>query len=198
MSLYFIRHGQTDLNKTNKYNGEEDEPLNEVGLSQAKNASKNLIGTKIDLIYCSPLTRTRQTLACLNLDPKIPVIYDERLKERCYGALVGQDIVHDYLYDVLLNRNVDPQVEGLESIDEVFARVHSLIDEIKIQLKNKNVLLVSHGFVGRAVYYYFNPVPESGNIGDDRKSFPQNCEIRKFEFDAKTKSENFSIVQPER
>lgn len=32
MKLYVIRHGQTNCNRENKYNGKLDEDINEVGI----------------------------------------------------------------------------------------------------------------------------------------------------------------------
>lgn len=181
MSLYFIRHGQTVLNTKRMFNGEVDEDLDEVGRGQASKAGEKFKDKKIDLIYCSPLRRTRQTMALLNLDKSIPVIYDERLVERKAGKLAGKEIDMDFLQNVFLNKNTKERIEGMETVDEVFDRVHSVIDEIKKNHSDKNVLIVAHGFIGRAIHFYFNKLPESGKLGDCPESFPQNCEVREYE-----------------
>ena len=163
MSLYFIRHGQTVLNTKVMFNGEVDEELNETGIVQATKAGEKFKDVKIDLIYCSPLKRTRHTMELLNFDKNIPVIYEERLVERKAGELAHKEIDMDFLQNVFLNINTDVKVEGMETVDEVFKRVHSV-----------------HGFVGRAIYFYFNKLPESGKLGDCPESFPQNCEVREY------------------
>ena len=180
MSLYFIRHGQTILNTKVMFNGEVDEELNETGIVQATKAGEKFKDVKIDLIYCSPLKRTRHTMELLNLDKNIPVIYEERLVERKAGELAHKEIDMDFLQNVFLNINTDVKVEGMETVDEVFKRVHSVLDEIKEKHSDKNVLIVAHGFVGRAIYFYFNKLPESGKLGDCPESFPQNCEVREY------------------
>ncbi len=38
----------------------------------------------------------------------------------------------------------------------------SLLDEIKEKYKNKNILLVTHGGVARAIHFYFNELPKDG------------------------------------
>ncbi len=182
MSLYFIRHGQTVSNNSHQFNGEADEELNEVGISQAKLAKEQFKNIKIDLIYCSPLIRTKQTLKCLNLPKTIPVIYEPRLVERRAGEMNGLEITDDLLFDVYLNINSLKHFNGLEPISDVFRRVHSVLDEIKQKHSDKNVLIVAHGFISRAVYFYFNPVPKSGKLGDVQSAFAQNCEVKKFEF----------------
>lgn len=183
MSLYFIRHGQTKLNVQHKFNGGIDEELSETGVMQATKAAEGFKDVNIDVIYCSPLKRTRHTLKCLNLPSNVPVIYDERLVERKEGALAGTEIDDEILHNVYLNRFTDVRIDGLETVDEVFNRVHQVIDEIKEKHQDKNVLIVAHGFVGRAVYFYFNAPPENGLLWTMQESFPLNCEIRKFEFD---------------
>lgn len=182
MSLYFIRHGQTILNNQHKFNGESDEELNENGLAEAQKAGEFFKDKKVDLIYCSPLTRTRQTLAQLNLSQDIPVVYDSRLVERKVGKLLGVEINDNNLQNIYLNRYSKAKIEGLETIDDVFERVHSVIDEIKEKYGDKNVLIVAHGFIGRAVYFYFNKL-EGGLLGKYPESFPQNCEIREYQFE---------------
>ena len=113
MSLYFIRHGQTVLNTKVMFNGEVDEELNETGIVQATKAGEKFKDVKIDLIYCSPLKRTRHTMELLNLDKNIPVIYEERLVERKAGELAHKEIDMDFLQNVFLNINTDVKVEGM-------------------------------------------------------------------------------------
>lgn len=182
MSLYFIRHGQTVANSSHKFNGECDEELNDIGLNQALNAGKQFKDIKIDLVYCSPLIRTRQTLNGLNLPKNTPVIFEPRLVERKAGKMNGLDITDELLFDVYLNINNKTKFDGLEPIDEVFSRVHSVLNEIKQKHSDKNVLIVAHGFISRAVYFYFNELPQSGKLGDVMEAFLQNCEVKKYEF----------------
>ena len=59
----------------------------------------------------------------------------------------------------------DSTYEGeIESLKEVFNRVHLFLDEIKEEIKSKNVLIVAHNDIGRAIYCYFNGLPENGNL----------------------------------
>ena len=48
MKLYVIRHGRTNCNAENKYNGKFDEDINDKGIEQAKRASKEV--EKLDMI----------------------------------------------------------------------------------------------------------------------------------------------------
>ena len=62
MKLYVIRHGETDCNKENKYNCRYDEDINETGIEQAKKAGEKVKTLDIDLIICSPMKSTKQTM----------------------------------------------------------------------------------------------------------------------------------------
>ena len=111
-----------------------------------------------------------------------PVIFEPRLVERKAGKMNGLDITDELLFDVYLNINNKTKFDGLEPIDEVFSRVHSVLNENKQKHSDKNVLIVAHGFISRAVYFYFNELPQSGKLGDVMEAFLQNCEVKKYEF----------------
>jgi probable phosphoglycerate mutase len=55
------RHGQTDWNVANRFQGHSDIPLNEVGKAQAKHAAQVLAGMKPTMIISSDLERARFT-----------------------------------------------------------------------------------------------------------------------------------------
>ena len=63
MTYYtLIRHGQTDWNKLTLIQGHIDNPLNETGRLQAKDAASKIINQeKYDLIISSPLIRAYET-----------------------------------------------------------------------------------------------------------------------------------------
>lgn len=41
MNLYVIRHGRTNNNDANFFNGRNDEDINEIGIQQAKTAKED-------------------------------------------------------------------------------------------------------------------------------------------------------------
>lgn len=70
-------------------------------------------------------------------------------------------------------------IEGLETLPELFDRVHSFLDEIKIKYNNKNILLVTHGAVVRVIQFYFQEMPKDGMLLN--VSGQKNCEIKEYE-----------------
>ena len=175
MKLYVIRHGRTKCNDENKYNGKLDEDINETGIKQAEEASKIVKELDIDLIICSPLLRTRHTCEIVNVN-NVPVIYDKRIEERDCGIYTGKELGEFYYIDYW-NYYSTKEVEDLESVSDLFKRVKEFLDEVKEKYKDKNLLLVTHGGVARAIYFYFNELPKDGIINEFGS---KNCEVKEY------------------
>lgn len=178
MKLYIIRHGQTKCNVENKYNCRLDEDINDVGIKQAIEASKQIQNLDIDLIICSPMIRTKHTCEIINVN-NVPVTYDDRLMEREGGVLTNTTHNNDYFYNEYYNYYSENIVEGLESLPDLFKRTHSFLDEIKEKYKDKNILLVTHGTVARSMQFYFEKMPEDGMLL--KINGQKNCEIKEYQ-----------------
>lgn len=178
MNIYVIRHGKTNNNELGLFNGRNDEDLNEIGIKQAKKARNMLKDFNIDLIFCSPMKRTMHTADIININ-RIPITYDNRLIERDTGDLTLKpykmiDREEYWNYCSTKYKNVEP-------ISELFERVSSFIDEIRVKYKNKNILVVTHNGVSRGFYAYFHGIPEDGRIL--KIGTQKNCEIKKYNID---------------
>ncbi len=173
--LYVIRHGQVDTNIKNEINGWNEEKLNKKGIQQAINAGKKLKCIKIDAIFCSPLLRTKQTYEFLNING-VPVFYDDRIKERNSNSMVYTKIktLDKNLWYDKTKYIVYKDSEGFKSI---INRTESILNEIKNNYKDKNVLIVTHGDICKSIYLYFNP-----SVQDISKFRQDNCEIKNYTF----------------
>ncbi|MDR3189649.1 MAG: 2,3-diphosphoglycerate-dependent phosphoglycerate mutase [Lactobacillaceae bacterium] len=94
--LVLIRHGQSEWNALNLFNGWVDTKLSETGVEQARNAGKKLAaaGFEFDQAYTSVLTRAITTLHYALEEAGqlwVPEEKSWRLNERHYGALQGQN-----------------------------------------------------------------------------------------------------------
>jgi len=176
MKLYVTRHGQTDGNVQKLMDGIRDIELNSEGIKQANIAKELLKDIKFDLIICSPLTRTKQTMEIININNS-PVIFDDRIIERDCGEFTGKSF---HLVDRKAFWNVNDKTvyESAETIESLFERVKNILEEIKEKYKGKTVLLVTHKGVTRAINCYFNGIPEDGNI--ENIGFA-NCEVKMYE-----------------
>ena len=182
MKFYIIRHGQTNWNKKGKIQGKTDIELNEEGIEQAREATKKLENCDIDVIISSPLKRARKTAEIINETKNVPIIFKEELEERGFGEFEGKirKEIHDEILDsqILANYSLNKEYKGVETIRSLCDRVWGLIEELKKEYVDKNILLVTHGGVTRAINGYFNGANENGILEDLNL---HNCEIRTFE-----------------
>jgi len=172
--IYFVRHGETDYNLNGITQGQLDIPLNKRGIEEAEAVAEKLKDYKIDVIYCSPLERTKKTAEIINENHGVEIVYDDRLKEFFAGAKQGT-IEENWDKEHKSEFVMDPEKYGAESHEDFYNRVVEVFKEI--QTLNKNVLIVSHCGVYRNIYRYKN------NITDFTKKFYviRNCEIVEFD-----------------
>jgi probable phosphoglycerate mutase len=144
--LVAVRHGQTDWNAEQRFQGQLDIPLNAVGYSQAETLRLRLAGIGFDTAYSSPLRRALATAQIIVSD--IPVSVDPRLVEIHHGSWQGKtkrDLAECWPRE-WQKWNTEPQrftPPGGETAAGVRERVQSFLDAIE----GKAVLCVSHGVV---------------------------------------------------
>jgi len=94
--LVFIRHGQSEWNKSGQFTGWVDVGLTEQGVKEATFGGECLKkeGIQFDVMYTSVLKRAIRTgnivLQCIGQE-YIPVVKSWRINERMYGGLQGQN-----------------------------------------------------------------------------------------------------------
>lgn len=178
MKLYIVRHGQTAWNVKNLLQGSTDVELSDVGIKQAEELSKKLDLNKIDICFCSPLKRTRQTANIL-IKNKIDVIYDDMIVERKFGDYEGKPINFDLIiqqWDYKLNDSS----HNIENVQDCLLRAKRFIEKLKEEYSNKTILIISHGSFIKALH--FNLVGYDENT--DFLSFnPKNSVL--YEYDIK-------------
>lgn len=178
--IFITRHGQTNWNVQKKVMGRCDEPLNEVGLNQAKETRNNLLDTNIDLIICSPLKRAKQTAEIINEGRNIPIIYDDRIIERDFGEFEGKE-TKDFDFHGYWNYYKNEKYEFAENIQVFFNRVYNFLEDITEKYDNKNILIVAHGGISIPVACFFNQnIPEGSLI--EAGLVLGNCEVKEYSY----------------
>lgn len=172
MNLYVIRHGETDMGK-NKIMTNKEELLNENGKKQAIKLREELKKLNINIVYCSPIEKAKQTLRLFDLNKEIPVVIENRLKEREMGIYEGVPF-KNVNWEKFWNYDSELEYQNLETMKSVYKRVKTLLEELKKSENEKNILFVTHGGVARAIYWYFNGINNS--LFDC-----ENCKIYKYE-----------------
>src|SRR5438034_822788 len=64
-TLFLVRHGETDWNRSGQIMGERPVPLNRHGVAQAQRLAESLKGRPIEALYSSPVARALETAAIL-------------------------------------------------------------------------------------------------------------------------------------
>ncbi|HHY10758.1 MAG TPA: histidine phosphatase family protein [Firmicutes bacterium] len=148
--LIFVRHGETIWNQEMRYQGQEDSPLSELGLEQAKRTGEFLAGRKIDAAYSSDLKRALLTAKEIsrhhNLKPKT----DPRLREIAFGlweGLTRTEVQENYgeLYRARQKDSLHTRIPGAELPGEVVVRFQAALRDFVSRHQGQTVLVVGHG-----------------------------------------------------
>jgi len=84
-----IRHGQTQWNVLQKYQGQTDIPLNNTGREQAAKLAALLKQESIEAIYCSDLSRAMETAKIISSFHTVEPVSDPRWREFNFGHWEG-------------------------------------------------------------------------------------------------------------
>ena len=175
MRFFYVRHGQTDWNLARKMQGGQTERnLNETGIKQAEETKNKLKNINYDMVICSPMNRAKQTAEIIINGKEIPIIFDERLRERKLGELEGNPIT-EACEKQIWDYKLDFKINGGESLSKFEQRILDFIQDIKKRYDdNKTILIVAHGGIAKVIKSYLFGKPESENLDDYKMG---NCEI---------------------
>ncbi len=155
--LWFIRHGETDWNKSRRVQGQTDIPLNETGHAQAAAIASTLAGLHDNLegfdLHVSPLKRPRQTMQAIvdhfDVDWK-SIHVDDRISEICFGEMEGKT------WPELNAQGIKPELDpegfhgwrptGGESYADATVRVRNWLSTL-----SQPTIAVAHGGVSRII-----------------------------------------------
>jgi len=166
------RHGQTEWNVANKFQGHTDIPLNAVGEFQAQHAAPMLAAINPTMIIASDLMRAQSTAHELVKITGLEVQTDARLRETNCGnweGLTGDEIRKVDL-DNLRQWSIggDNPAGGIgERRSEVGARGVAAINSALAGKDNQRLVVATHGGTARTIIgtYLDLPIPFWSRIG---------------------------------
>jgi 2,3-bisphosphoglycerate-dependent phosphoglycerate mutase len=205
-SLVIVRHGESAGNVAREFAEAQghpfidiamrdmDVPLSELGERQAQAIGMWIatLGRRAPtVVLTSPYVRAERTasiaLAAAGLD--IPLVLDERLREREFGVL-------DRLTKAGIQERYPDQVEararigkfyhrppGGESWCDVALRVRSLLDSVTREHSGKRVLIVAHQVVILLFRYVIEHLSEAEVLRISREIDLANCSVTTFKVD---------------
>lgn len=153
--LYFVRHGRTEWNLQNRFQGREgDSPLLPEGIEGAKAVGQALKNVPFGQVYVSPQKRAHDTalhiLAAHELELSLSL--EDGLKEMGFGKMEGQKFTEaEALYSEQFHHlrhhpeKYDPTSFDGETYDMLIERTTNTVKEALIQHPNEDLLFVAHG-----------------------------------------------------
>jgi len=149
------RHGQTDWNVENRFQGHSDIPLNKVGQYQASEAAKVLAALRPDRIISSDLLRAQSTAAALAKLTDIKVEINPNLRETDGGLWEGKlasenRASHGELFANWYEGGDEPAGVTGERRSEVAKRAVSVIEKETANFSG-TIVFVTHGGTVRSV-----------------------------------------------
>lgn len=161
---YFVRHGQTEYNRLSIIQGSGvDTELNETGREQAQAFYKNYQDEGFDLVICSELQRTYQTILPF-VEKELELLRFQQINEINWGIHEGKKssprMIESYK-KVVANwkeENYDVRVEGGESARELADRLREFLAMLNDR-SEKRTLICTHGRTLRCLMCLINDEP---------------------------------------
>jgi broad specificity phosphatase PhoE len=154
-TILLARHGQSDWNRTRRWQGFADRPLTERGHAQAAELAERLADIALDAIYSSDLARARITAETVASVQGLEVTQLRELREVNVGSWEGLTREEAKARDPDGFRRWEAGGTGWddgESYPEMSARVLGAVAEIARAHEGGRVLVVAHGGPIRAVH----------------------------------------------
>ncbi|AFY02365.1 histidine phosphatase family protein [Bdellovibrio bacteriovorus] len=144
IEIVLIRHGATEWNDLNRYQGRTDIPLTEAAKNDLGRWNLTERWIHYDL-FSSPLQRARETAGILF--PERPVHVDSRLIETDFGRWEGEFVEsirqgQDFSPPSYGWQGWDSGPPGGETYQQVADRLESWLDEL--ELRHKDSVVVTH------------------------------------------------------
>ena len=147
--LLLVRHGDTEANSAERYWGNSDVKLGDIGIMQAEKLRQRLATESIDAIYSSNLKRAVVTAEIIALEHQSEIVTCAELREINFGKFEGltfAEISQLYPETAELWVKRDPSLEfpGGESIAEFDKRIIKFMNRLEKHTPEETILIVAH------------------------------------------------------
>ena len=197
LKLYIVRHGQTEWNVLEKFQGQLNSPLTLEGIKKIKETSAELEDIKFEAVYTSELGRTISTADIIlqhnnfekgkNNSEKLRLQKLSELNEIHFGEWQGMDFkeiflkypkeAHSYFYDV--KNYTAKNIKGEELIDGL-KRFLKGLNKIRTSHKSGNILIITHGTV---LELFLNHTQDNKACNLDERKLIGNGQYKIFTFE---------------
>jgi broad specificity phosphatase PhoE len=172
VTLFLVRHGETDYHAENRYAGRTDLALTDRGQSQAVELGEWAGSAQLSAVASSPLRRARETAEPAARKAGLNVLVDERLAELDFGDADGLTAaeMRDRFGPARAAFEADPYANPLpggENPRAALARGRAAVDDLADSAGDR-ILVLTHGTFLRILLCDLLCVPPSAY----RRAFP--------------------------
>ncbi len=156
--LLLVRHGETEWNRQQRFQGQIDVPLNDTGREQARQAAEFLRSVPLDLAFSSPMLRPRETAEIiLTHHPEQSLNFLDGLMEIRHGLWEGKyerEIEAEYP-GLLAQWQAQPeqvQMPEGENLQQVWERANATWQSVvETTGEGRTGLVVAHDAVNKVI-----------------------------------------------
>lgn len=165
-TVVLIRHGETDWNAEQRWQGHCDVPLNQTGVAQAKKLSDDLRCFELEVLLSSDLARAHETAQIIAQRLRIQVFNTRQLREVNVGAAEGlgyQEVILRFgmiaieRWRSIQSEDLSFAFDGGETKLEAVRRAEAAVGSFLAKTSAKCVGIVSHGMLIRTLVHYLIP-----------------------------------------
>lgn len=158
--ISLARHARTALNASGQLRGRLDPPLDDVGRGEAEALAAAMASAYPTRVVSSPLHRAIQTAEAIAIRANLPLVLDDRLVDRDYGAWAGTAEA-----ELIANFGSLENAPSAEAGQSVIERAQAAIDAQLPYLASGPVVVVSHDAVNRLLLGALRPdLQRSGQL----------------------------------
>jgi probable phosphoglycerate mutase len=155
--LVLIRHGETDMNRELRFQGQVNVGLNATGHEQARRLAARMAGEQADAVYVSDLLRARQTAEPIASELALAPVPESGLREQHFGQVDGMRVddiqrEHPEAWAGWLRFEEDFAMPEGESTRAFHARVMDAVNRVVAAHVGQTLVIVTHGGVLDMIY----------------------------------------------
>ena len=160
----FVRHGQTEWNAREIWQGHQDSPLTQRGHQQIAALGTRMKTTEFDCLYSSDLGRAWQTAQSIAKATGHSIAGEFFLREKNLGIFEGHDTerlleLYPAEYEQFHTFDPDYVIPHGESIRQFFNRSVAGFETLAERHPQQTVVVVSHGGVLANLFRYIFELP---------------------------------------
>ncbi len=168
MKLTLVRHTSLNISSNICY-GQSDIDVSIKFDEELRVLREKLLNKEFDAIYSSPLQRCHKLAQALSIEDTLNfsehnIVLDDRLKELHFGdwELSSWDDIPRDIFDTWANDYANLAPPQGETFTQLHSRAKSFVEDMRTHSHGKNILVVTHGGLIRALIAEVLQMPLKG------------------------------------